>query len=459
MGKLLSFFVAMALISQTSGSDAVTKKAILEIDSDDPYFIANKEMVISVCSNLLKKEKDKKVLVLLRERRGDAYALLKDHKRAREDWEAGLELDPKNARLRWRHAVLSTQDSLAKAQKELEDLLKETPDFANAWITLAVVSMAKGDFEDGLRKAAKAIDLGAKSPLAYYTRGAAFARLGKFREALADLNRCIDLDSFFPAGGHAYLVRGTVLLGLGDYKKAANDFARAIQFNRENIGSRYGLWTCNWAMGRWNLCFLQAKEMFKEFPLDDRSHLTMCSSFVGTGKPKEAVFHGEQAVSIAPRNPNGYRELGLAHFYLGDYALALENFDKALALSPGDLRSLHSKAVLRSTCPEKKYRDGRQAVELALRFKKIAKEPSTDASFLLAISHAEKGEFAKAVDAAKEFRKKEPTGKFRKEIDQMLQGFGRKEPLRIAPSDNNLLPLLFSSREFAILDLQQPLGK
>jgi tetratricopeptide (TPR) repeat protein len=459
MRKLLSFFVAMALISQTSGSDAVTRRAILEMDSDDSYFIANKELVISVCSNLLKKEKDKKVIVLLRERRGDAYALLKDHKRAREDWEAGLELDPKNARLRWRHAVLSTQDSLAKAQKELEELLKETPDFANAWITLAVVSMGKGDFVDGLRKAGKAIDLGAKSPLAYYTRGVAFALLGKFKEALDDLNRCIELDSFFPAGGHAYLARGTVLLGLGDYKKAANDFARAIQFKREDAGRYYGLWKCNWAMGRWNLCFVQAKEMFKQFPLDDRSHLTMCSSFVGTGKPKEALFHGEQAVSIAPRNPNGYRELALAHFYLGDYALAFENLDKALEVSPDDLRSLHSKVVLRSTCPEKKYRDGRQAMELALRFKKIAKEPSTDASFLLAISYAENGEFGKAVDAAKEFRKKESTGKFRKEIDQMIESFGRKEPVRIAPTDNNLLPLLFSSREFAILDLRQSLRK
>src|SRR5262249_51870151 len=219
-------------------------------------------------------------------------------------------------------------------QKELERLLEDSPDFANAWITLAVVSMGKGDFHAGLEKATKAIALGAKGPLAYYTRGAALCRLGKLKEALVDLNHCIELDSFFPAGGHAYLVRGTVLLGLGEYKKAANDFARAIEFNREDIGRDYGLWKCNLAIGRWNLCSLQAKEMFNKSPLDDRSHLTMCSSFVATGKLKDAVFNGEQAVSIAPRNPNGYRELGLAHFYLGDYALALENFDKALALSP-----------------------------------------------------------------------------------------------------------------------------
>src|SRR5262249_19674227 len=104
-----SLFFALHLLSQGWASDSITKKAILEIDSDDPYFIANKNLVICVCSDLLKTEKDKKVIVLLRERRGDAYALMKDHKRAREDWEAALALDPKNPRLRWRHAVLATQ--------------------------------------------------------------------------------------------------------------------------------------------------------------------------------------------------------------------------------------------------------------------------------------------------------------------------------------------------------------
>jgi tetratricopeptide (TPR) repeat protein len=443
----ISLVFALHLLSPTSASDYVAERAVLEIDSEDPYFVANKEWVITTCSDLLKKEKNKKTIVLLRERRGDAYALMKDSKRAKEDWEAGLKLDPKNVRLRFRHVMLSAPVSLARAQKELEDIINESPEFARAWIALAAVRMGQGDYEDGIAKVNKAIALNPATPLAYYTRGAAFLKMHKYKEALNDLNRCIELDSLFPAQGSAYLPRGVALLALGEYKKAANDFARAIQFDREDIGCYYGLWTCNWIMGRWNLCAIQAKEMFKEFPLDHRSHLTLCRSYLATGKLKDAVFHGEQAVSMAPRNPDTYREFGLANFYVGEYALALENFDKALALAPNHLRSLHSKTVLRASCPDKKYRSATEAMKLALRFKEIAKEPSNDGYFLLAISHGENGTFAKAIEAGKEFAKKEPTGKLRKEIAQMVEGFGKKQPLRIAPSDNNFLPLLFSSKE------------
>jgi lipoprotein NlpI len=83
----------------------------------------------------------------------------------------------------------------------------------------------KGDREKGLKLAGEAIAADPKNPTGYLLRGSMYAVLGKHKEAVADLDRCIELN---PRVAEAYDRRGSERFKLGDVKGSAADFDRYI---------------------------------------------------------------------------------------------------------------------------------------------------------------------------------------------------------------------------------------
>jgi tetratricopeptide (TPR) repeat protein len=109
------------------------------------------------------------------------------------------------------------------------------------------IDKAQRKFEDGMADfvchnygasielLSQAIELYPAFALAYKSRGAAYLRLNKNQEAIADFNTIVEMD---PDNVRAYHLRGLAYEKSGDYEKALDDFNRALDL-KSNYGAVY----------------------------------------------------------------------------------------------------------------------------------------------------------------------------------------------------------------------------
>ncbi len=75
----------------------------------------------------------------------------------------------------------------------------------------------------------------------------------------------------------------------------------------------------------------------------------------------------------------------------------MADYDEAIRLDPDDANALNGRAWLWATCPDPKYRNGKKAVDSALRSSGLTKWKEPMILDTLAAAHAEAGDFDSAV--------------------------------------------------------------
>lgn len=142
--------------------------------------------------------------------------------------------------------------------------------------------------------------------LAYNNRGAYFISLNKSEEALADLNRAVELA---PEYSGARNNRGLVYSQMGDHRKAVEDFTRVIRFEPDfpdvyvNRGFEYRL-------------------------LGDHS---------------KALADFDQALRLKPANASAYNNRGIIASEMGWHGRALEDYARALKINPYSAETLNNR--------------------------------------------------------------------------------------------------------------------
>src|SRR5205809_3373521 len=96
---------------------------------------------------------------------------------------------------------------------------------ADELLTQAGVSFAKGNREDAIELATRAIEAEPKNARAYYVRGRFYAEVRQPQKAVKDLNQALALD---PAAALAYYQRGAENFKLGNIKESAADFDKFV---------------------------------------------------------------------------------------------------------------------------------------------------------------------------------------------------------------------------------------
>ena len=91
-----------------------------------------------------------------------------------------------------------------------------------------------------------AIDFDPTFRLAFKSRGAAYLKLGKASEAIADFNRIIEMD---PDNARAYHLRGLAYEKSGEHENALKDFNNSIEHNPAYGAAYYSRATLHTKMG------------------------------------------------------------------------------------------------------------------------------------------------------------------------------------------------------------------
>ena len=151
--------------------------------------------------------------------------------------------------------------------------------------------------------------------------------------------------------------------------------------------------------------------------------------YTDQAKYKLAIKDLDRCISLNPISAVAYTNRGTAHMATKSYDKASKDFLKAVKLSPKLADAANGLGWFLATCPDEKFRNGKDAVENANRACELSKWKEWSYIDTLASAHAEVGEFGKAIEMANRALKLAPESETT-ECKERLALFESKKPFR-----------------------------
>ncbi len=305
-----------------------------------------------------------------------------------------------------RGALYRQQGKLADAIAEYQRALEFNPDDAHVHASLALVSLDQNRPREALSHTNKALELLPQIRGQHALRAQALMKLNQLDQAEESALRACDEDPDSP--GYLFLL-GTIRVQKRDLQRALPSLARAVELDPDHLQRR----------------------------------ITLARTLLAMQKSHDATKHLESATTIAPRNVDAWRLLGLARMQSSDWLEAEEALRTAVELGARDeivdrawatsLQKLgrfneavkhledslkrsgsdevaNDLAWLLATCPNDDIRQGMRALELAQRITQSPAGRTPARLDTLAASYAEVGRFEDAVRTIDEAIHALPTG-------------------------------------------------
>ncbi|PCJ81861.1 MAG: hypothetical protein COA57_13765 [Flavobacteriales bacterium] len=177
------------------------------------------------------------------------------------------------------------------------DVIEKQPAVKIAYLNRGIAYKENKNYRQALADFNQTIALDSSYAMAYNHRGLLKKEAKLFGEAMADYNRAIELA---PTYYEAYSNRGILKRQIGDLREAMPDLNKALEINPK------------FAFGYSNRANL--KNQLKEF--------------------EEAVIDCNRAIELNPYLPEAYNNMGNAYGYLKNYNKAISSYTKAIQLKP-----------------------------------------------------------------------------------------------------------------------------
>jgi tetratricopeptide (TPR) repeat protein len=261
----------------------------------------------------------------------------------------------------------------------------------------------------------------------YNYRGTVWGLRGEYEIAIADFNEAIRLD---PGNEDAFNNRGIARRHKNDFDKAIADHNEAIRLN-----PKYSL-----AFRGRGLVWSQKKDYenaIADYSEAIRLDPKYAAAFIGRGwvwlQKKEydkAIADDDEAIRLDPKYALAFSNRGIARCNKKEYDKAIVDYSEAIRIDPNFASAYNSLAWLWATCPERKYRDGKKAVESATRACELSEWKNAYRLETLAAAYAEAGDFDKAVEWQEKAIKFYADADARKKGEERLRLYKDKKPFR-----------------------------
>lgn len=184
-----------------------------------------------------------------------------------------------------------------------ERALSIAPALGLAWSNKGYALRERKEYQAALKCLDKAVKFDPDYPMAWSNRAQVLLDLGELEEAQDCCDRALEL---YPHLEHAWINRGLSLLYRGRFADALESFLKAIEINDENEAAWY-----------------------------DAGLARFC-----TGRMKEALMCFGRAMELKPAYLEPVVWTAQTHMALGAWDKAIEFYDYALRLKPGDPQAL-----------------------------------------------------------------------------------------------------------------------
>lgn len=192
----------------------------------------------------------------------------------------------------------------------------------------AILAFDSQDWGNAERLLSNYISSNPRFTEAYWLRGQTFERMGNFDRALSDFSILLSIN---PDYAEAYFARGRIRFQLKQYESAIKDF-------QDFLVTPPGETTrIIYRQGAGDIGTSQVLTAQSGNPAQAYYHLGLCSFELG--EYDFAVDYFDLALEYESTNADYHAEKGRSYLRIGENMLAIESFEKALAINPRHLPS------------------------------------------------------------------------------------------------------------------------
>jgi len=324
-----------------------------------------------------------------------------------------------------------TEDS-KRRRADLEEAVRTSPGDAATFLARGMFLADAGEFDAALADLQKAIELKPKQSAAYEARAMILVKQKKYDEALRDLDKARELEpnSIYPllqqarvhllqqnhnAALHALsqaesaapedvnlmLLRAGVYQEMKQKDKALAEIDRALKLKPKfgpAIRARAMLLA---GEGKLTEAITEMERFRKHHPKDRLSLVQLAMLYAAQNQLPEAIKAYSEVLVEDANNFLALRGRGDSLLGVGKHAEAIADYEKALKIEPDDASLLNNFAWVLATSPEAKLRNGKRALDLALKAAKRTEFKQAHILSTLAAAYAETGDMQSAIEWSK----------------------------------------------------------
>jgi tetratricopeptide (TPR) repeat protein len=303
------------------------------------------------------------------------------------------------ARMEQSESVINVAEALEQAGRvfdliaHYEEALRDRPDNTNVHINLGVVLHELGRYEDSITHFKEALRYQPDLSGAHNNWANSLKRLGRLREALKHSLEAVRID---PNNAQAHNTLGITLDRLERPEESLVHFKEALRIRPEFSDAQ-----SNWGsvlnhLGRFEEALAHFQEAVRIEP-NFAVHANYGNALMELGRTEEAVSHYQKALRFNSNNAQVHNSCGVALGFVGRDKESIKHYEHAVRLDPRFAKAHYNLAWARATCPDKRLRNGQQALAHAQRANQFTGGRIPAILESIAAAHAELENFTEAV--------------------------------------------------------------
>ena len=240
----------------------------------------------------------------------------------------------------------------------------------------------------------------------------------------------------------AYNNLGNDLFSHGKKEEALRCFSEAVRWKPDYAEAHCSLAVAYALLKRSSEARAEFQIALQLKPKQARTHYFLANELLAEGEAAAAAEEYQAAVTLRPDYAEAHYELGVVLLARDEVAEASRHYREAIRLNPDWIEALNNFAWLLATQPDARFRDGKQAVELAVRGVTLTHTNNAGMLDTLGEALAEAGRFPEALAAvrtAARLAQASGAAELGREIEAHRQCYERGQPVR-EPSTRALQP-------------------
>ncbi len=279
---------------------------------------------------------------------------------------------------------------------------------------------AKADFDSALRLRRDLVS-------AHMGRALALFHMHRFAEASGDIAAYL---LFVPEDADAYESRARCYVGLREFNKAAEDMTTCIRLEPKEADHYVRRGQILLAAEQFAKGAADLRAAIKLRPDVAETHFFLGAALIKCNEHDNALKELDKAVELDANLADAHSIRALFWFNKKDFAKALADLDAAIRINSEDDTSLGLRGWLLATAPDAAIRNGKQALQDAIKACELTHYAKVEPLKCLAVAQAEVGDFDEAVRWQKKAIELNKDDDDKEELAEALRFFEQKKPLR-----------------------------